>query len=166
LFDTAVTHLIVHHTVNPNDSIEWPAVVRSIWNFHVFERGYADIGYNFLVDPDGVIYQGRAGGENVQGAHFSSVNAGTIGVALLGTFMTTIPTEEALASLGEVLAWGCNQFGLDPTGRSIHTASELNLMTISGHRDGPGPTECPGDALYRLLPKIRNDVKKMLDAGC
>jgi hypothetical protein len=165
LSETAVTHLIVHHTVNANDSIDWPAVVRSIWNFHVFERVYADIGYNYLVDPDGVIYQGRAGGECVQGAHFSGVNAGTMGVAMIGTFMTVIPTEEALASLCQLLAWKCDQFGLDPLGTSLHVASQLNLMTISGHRDGPGPTECPGDALYQILPKIRSDVKKILDAG-
>jgi hypothetical protein len=164
LNDTVVTHLIVHHTVNANDSIDWAEVVRNIWSFHVFERGYADIAYNYLVDPNGVIYEGRAGGDCVQGAHFSGVNAGTTGVAMIGTFMTVFPTEEALASLCEVLAWKCDQFGLNPIGTSLHLASQLNLMTISGHCDGPGTTECPGDALYRLLPKIRSDVKKMLDA--
>ncbi|MCI0336264.1 MAG: N-acetylmuramoyl-L-alanine amidase [Acidobacteria bacterium] len=159
---TTVTHLILHHTVNDNDSSDWAAVVRSIWNFHVFERGYADIGYNYLVDPNGMIYEGRAAGDNVQGAHFSGVNAGTMGIAMLGTFMTVGPTKKALTSLKKILAWKCDQCDLDPIGTSLHIASQLNLDTISGHRDGPGSTECPGDLLYALLPGIRNNVKRQL----
>src|SRR5262245_44507247 len=96
-----VTHLIVHHTAMGNEApnSDWPAIVRSIWNFHVFERGWADIGYNYLIDPDGVIYEGRAGGDDVVGAHFSGVNAGTVGVAMLGAFTSAPPTSQALNSL-------------------------------------------------------------------
>jgi hypothetical protein len=159
---TTVTHLIIHHTVDDNDSPDWAAVVRSIWNFHVFERGYADLAYNYLIDPHGMIYEGRSGGDNVQGAHFSGVNLGTMGVALLGEFMTVAPTAPALTSLEKILAWKCDQRNIDPTGASLHPASQLYLKTISGHRDGPGVTECPGDALYPLLPAIRDEVKNLL----
>jgi hypothetical protein len=161
---TTVTHLIVHHTamgVETPDS-DWPALARSIWKFHVLERGWADIGYNYLIDPNGVIYEGRAGGDNVIGAHFSGVNAGTMAVALLGDFTTEAPTAKALNSLKEVLAWKCDQRDLDPEGRSLHEASQFILNTISGHRDGPKPTECPGEALYILLPAIRAEVKYLL----
>jgi hypothetical protein len=159
-----VTHLIVHHTamgVEAPDS-DWPALVRSIWKFHVFERGWDDIGYNYLVDPNGVIYEGRSGGDNVVGAHFSGVNAGTMAVALLGDFTSVEPTIEALKSLKEILAWKCDQCGLDPEGVSLHEDSQLILSTISGHRDGPKATECPGDALYLSLPVIRGEVKNLL----
>jgi N-acetylmuramoyl-L-alanine amidase-like protein len=162
LSDTAVTHLIVHHTVNDNDAPDWSAVVLSIWNFHVFDRGFADIGYNYLIDPNGVIYEGRSGGDDVQGAHFSGVNAGTMGVGMLGTFTDVEPTQEALTSLKGLLAWKCDRCCLDPIGSSMHAASQLDLYTISGHRDGPGTTECPGERLYGLLPEIRRDVNRML----
>jgi uncharacterized protein (TIGR03437 family) len=161
---TTVTHLIVHHTAMGNETpgSDWAAIMRSIWNFHVFERGWADIGYNYLIDPNGVIYEGRSGGDNVVGAHFSGVNGGTMGVAMLGTFTDATPTVEALGSLKKILAWKSDQRGLDPEGTSLHAASQLDLKTISGHRDGPGSTECPGDALYPLLPTIRKNVKSLL----
>jgi N-acetylmuramoyl-L-alanine amidase len=162
---TTVTHLIVHHTamgVEAPDS-DWPELVRSIWRFHVLERGWADIGYNYLIDPNGVVYEGRSGGDDVVGAHFSGVNAGTMAVALLGDFTNAAPTPEALTGLNEVLAWKCDQRGLDPEGRSLHEASQLILHTISGHRDGPKATECPGQALYLLLPTIREEVKNLLN---
>jgi hypothetical protein len=164
LIYTTVTHLIVHHTamgVEAPDS-DWPALVRSIWNFHVLERGWADIGYNYLIDPNGVIYEGRSGGDNVIGAHFSGVNAGTMAVALLGDFTNAAPANDALNSLKEILAWKCDQRGLDPEGRSPHEASQLILNTISGHRDGPKATECPGEALYLLLPAIRAEVESLI----
>lgn len=161
---TTVTHLIAHHTAMGNEApnSDWPAIVRSIWNFHVFERGWADIGYNYLIDPNGVIYEGRAGGDNVIGAHFSGANSGTMGVAMLGTFTSAAPTSKALNSLKKIFAWKCDQRGLDPEGASLHAASQLNLKTISGHRDGPGATECPGDAFYPLLPAIRTEIKNLL----
>ncbi len=162
LSHTTVTHLIVHHTVNDNNSPDWPAVVRSIWNFHIFDRNYADIGYNYLVDPNGVIYEGRSGGDNVQGAHFSGVNSGTMGVALLGTFTDVTPSQKALTSLKKILAWKADQRNIDPAGTSLHSGSQFNLKNISGHRDGPGSTECPGDSLYALLTAIRNDVKSLI----
>jgi uncharacterized protein (TIGR03437 family) len=161
---TTVTHLIVHHTATGNaaPNNDWAAIVRSVWNLHVFTNGWADIGYNYLIDPNGVIYEGRAGGDNVMGAHFSGVNAGTMGVSMLGTFTDVVPTNPALINLKKILAWKADQRTLDPVGTSLHTASGLNLKTISGHRDGPGATECPGNALYPLLPEIRTGVAEVL----
>lgn len=161
---TSVTHLIVHHTFSPSGPIngDWAAAVRSIWNSHVFTNGWADIGYNYVIDQNGVIYEGRAGGDNVVGAHFSGVNGGTMGVVIIGDFTAAPPPPAALDSLKRLLAWKADQRGIDPTGQSRHAASGLVLNIISGHRDGPGATECPGDAFYPLLPNIRVDVKNLL----
>ena len=95
---TAVTHLVVHHSAGSNTSSDWAGTVRSIWDFHSRPvedggRGWGDVGYNYLIDPNGVIYEGRAGGDNVIGAHFSCRNGGTMGVCLLGTFVTTSLTS-------------------------------------------------------------------------
>ncbi len=168
---TTVTHLIVHHTATGNEASDWPAVMRSIWNFHVFTNGWSDIGYNYLVDPNGLIYEGRAGGDNVLGAHFSCANSGTMGTAMLGTFTDVVPTTQALTSLKYLLAWKSDQRAIDPVGVSYHGGTQLNLQNISGHRDANGSTaptacpgtECPGNSLYPLLPGIRNEVKIFTD---
>lgn len=161
---TTVTHLVVHHTFSPSGAIngDWAAAVRSIWNFHVFSNGWADIGYNYVIDQTGVIYEGRAGGDNVIGAHFSGVNSGTMGVVVIGDFTSSTPPPAALNSLKKILAWKADQRGIDPAGQSRHAASGLTINNISGHRDGPGETECPGDAFYPMLPGIRTDVKNLL----
>lgn len=100
---TTVTHLIVHHSATSNTSSDWPAVVRSIWNSHVNgpNTGWDDIGYNWLIDPEGNIYQGRF--DNQQGAHFCSKNQGTMGVCVIGTYTSELPTVAALTALKSFL---------------------------------------------------------------
>ena len=161
---TTVTHLIVHHTFSPSGAIngDWAAAVRSVWNYHVFSNGWADIGYNYVIDQTGVIYEGRAGGDNVQGAHFSGANGNTMGVVIIGDFTTATPPPAALNSLKKILAWKADQRAIDPAGQSRHAASGLTINNISGHRDGPGATECPGNAFYPMLPNLRTDVKNLL----
>ena len=162
---TTVTHLIVHHTAGSNSATDWAAVVRAVWNFHFYDRGYIDIGYNYLIDPNGVIYEGRSGGDNVQGAHFSGVNGGTLGVAMLGTYSGVAPTAAAAASLLRILAWKTDQRNLTPYRSALHTASGLMLPVISGHRDGPGATECPGQSLYLRLPRLRAEVQNEVNGA-
>jgi hypothetical protein len=168
---TTVTHLIVHHSATANSSPDWGAVVLSIWNYHTFTQGWGDIGYNYLIDPNGVIYEGRGGGDNVIGAHFSCQNGGTMGLCLLGTFTAGSPTPAALNSLKQLLAWKAEQRGIDPLGSAYHSGTRLTIPTISGHRNGNPSypdracttTSCPGDNLYAQLPAIRADVNNLID---
>jgi uncharacterized protein (TIGR03437 family) len=159
-----VTHLVVHHSAGGNAASNWAAVVRSIWVLHVQGNGWNDIGYNYLIDPEGRIYEGRAGGDGVIGAHFSAVNTGTMGVCMIGTFSAAPPTAGALDSLRRLLGWQAAKWKLDPTAQSLHRASNLTLNTVSGHRDAglspnsSGATECPGNALYSYLPELRKRV--------
>jgi N-acetylmuramoyl-L-alanine amidase len=161
---THVTHLIVHHTAGANSVPDWEAEMRNIWFFHTFTRGWEDIGYNFLIDPNGVVYEGRAGGTNTIGAHFSCRNTNTVGIALLGTYSTVAPTNAALQSLKHVLAELSRRHALDPASTALHAPSNLLLPRISGHRDGNGSpltctrTECPGDVVYAMLPELRTSV--------
>ena len=166
---TTVTHLIVHHTAD-GPVADYSAWVRAIWTYHIFSNGWADIGYNYLVAPDGRIFEGRAGGENVMGAHFSGQNSNTMGVSVLGTFITKAPTSEALNSLNKILTWKADREKLDPLSVSLHPGTRLNLFTISGHRDAnpskfaTGTTECPGDTLYAMLPAIRQQTAAAVNA--
>lgn len=167
---TTVTHLIVHHTAGVNMAADWPSVVRSIWVLHVQGNGWNDIGYNYLVDPNGLLYEGRAGGDGVMGAHFSGVNSGTMGVALLGTYIDQMPPPEMRETLTRMLAWQAEKWRLDPAGEALHAASGLMINVVSGHRDaGLSPkatstTECPGNTAYTLLPGLREDVRGRLPA--
>src|SRR5690606_28096930 len=159
---TTVTYLIVHHTATPNDDPDWKARVRSIWNFHAITRDGKDIAYNYLIDPDGVIYEGRAGGDNVIGRHATGANKNSMGVALIGNFdQDLLPTEEALDSLIKLLAWKAEQAGIDPTGSSHHSEVGRVLPNVCGHRD-VGATACPGRKLYALLPRLRIDVSNLI----
>jgi hypothetical protein len=160
---TIVTHLIVHHAAGTNVSSNWAAVVRSIWDFHVNVNGWSDIGYNWLVAPNGVLYEGR--GNNILGAHFCGKNSGTMGVCMLGNYTSIEPSDKALHTLEELLAWNCTEKNLDPLGAGFHASSGLTLHRISGHRDGCA-TACPGDAFYPLLPDVRNEVKSYIENGC
>ncbi len=161
-----VTHLFVHHqagTANP----PYAAVVQGIWQFHVYTRGWCDIGYNWVIAPDGTLFEGRAGGNNVVGAHVTGLNTGSMGVCLLGDYQSEQPTPAALETLGRLLAWKCCDSSIDPVGASVHQGSGLTVQHISGHRDA-GSTLCPGDNLYARLPNLRTNTDTLYrdPTGC
>ena len=163
-----VTHSIIHHSAGSNTSNDWGAVVLSIWNFHTAGvgsggRGWDDIGYNWLIDPNGIIYEGRGGGNNVVGAHFCGSNTGTMGVCLLGSYENTPPTEAALTSLKDLLAWKFCDSQNDPQATINLPSLGQSIPTISGHKDGCS-TLCPGALLHGELPQIRQAVAD--DTAC
>lgn len=160
---TVPTHFIVHHSAGVNSSTDWAAVVRGIWDYHVNVNGWDDIGYNWLIDPNGVIYEGRA--DSLQGAHFCGNNSQTTGICMLGNFQATKPSGESKRSLVELLAWKCGVEALDPLGIGFHVPSGLNLYVVSGHRDGCS-TSCPGDQFYPLLPIIREAMDMYIEDDC
>ena len=159
---TAPSHIIVHHSASASTSNDFPAVVRSYWDFHVNVNGWDDIGYNWLIDGEGVVYEGR--GSGTRGAHFSCMNNQTTGICMIGNFETATPTPTAIAALEDLIAWeACDKMIL-PADSSNHITSGALLANISGHRDGNNlpnsctSTVCPGANLYPLLPGIRQNV--------
>ena len=141
--------------------------IRGIYYWHAVVLGWGDIGYNYLVDPAGTVYEGRYGGDGAIGAHaFNSVsninyNVGSIGIALLGCYeatdgaCTTIDTitEAMQQSVVDLTAEKSSQFGFNPTGVSLWYGEDLpNVLT---HRDLDA-TYCPGSGIYSLLDEIRN----------
>lgn len=160
---TPVTHMIVHHSAGTNVSSDWAGVVRSIWDFHVNSNGWDDIGYNWLVDPNGVLYEGR--GDDILGAHFCGTNSGTMGVCVMGDFTGQTASDLAKSKLVELLAWKSCDRNVDPLGVSFHSGSANTLMSISGHRDGCA-TLCPGDMFYPDLPTVRDSVAAFIAQEC
>ncbi|MDQ1602583.1 MAG: hypothetical protein QOE01_428 [Actinomycetota bacterium] len=168
--------LIVHHTDTANNDPDPAATVRSIYYYHAVTQGWGDIGYNFLIDESGRIYEGRhsreyaagvspsgddANGHGVTGAHTSGWNSGTVGVALLGTLTNQDATPAARQALTDLLAWEASRNGIDPTATStfVNPVSGASITTanIGGHRDY-GATECPGGIFYATLPTLRTAV--------
>ena len=161
---------LVHHTVNTNNytPAQSAAIVRGIEVYHVKGNGWNDIGYNFLVDKYGQIFEGRYGGidRNVVGAHSQGFNTGSVGVAVIGTYEKVAISAAARRSLVQLLAWRLDVSHIDPLstltflsgGNSRFPAGiPVFLRAISGHRDTYF-TDCPGDALYAQLPGIARDV--------
>ncbi len=144
---------VIHHTVTPNNPENPAAIVRAILQYHAISRGWGDIGYNFLIDHQGNIYEGRKGGDGVVGIHAGDYNYGSIGVALLGDFRSTKMTTAMKEALVSLMAWEADRFGIHPLQSSyfIHRS----FPHILGHRD-LWSTVCPGDQAYRLLPELRN----------
>jgi putative cell wall-binding protein len=178
-YDSAVKALFVHHTdtTNSYSATQAYAQIRAIYAFHTKVRGWNDIGYNFLVDRFGRVFEGRRGSITaaVLGAHTGGFNSQSLGVAVLGTFTTQAPAAAALRGLVDVLAWKAAQYGLDPRAATKllsaggpytrHPAGATVPVTVlSSHRD-VGITECPGNALYADLPWLRRQVAARMTPG-
>jgi len=162
----AIRFASVHHTAGPNNysPAQAAAILRGIEVYHVKSNGWNDIGYNFLVDRYGTVYEGRYGGidRNVIGAYARGFNTGSIGVAVIGTFSSAAIPAAAETSLAKLLAWRLDLAHVDPvsTLTFISGGSEryragipVVLRAVSGHRD-TGLTTCPGDLLYAKLDTI------------
>ena len=165
---TAVKHIIVHHAAGSNTNTNYTDVIRNIYTFHTGTNGWNDVGYNFLIAQDGTIYEGRDGqnimdGDNVLGAHFCGQNTGTMGICLLGDYMTAQPNDKSLESLSRLIAWKMKKETIQPLEKGLHTTSGKILNNISAHRDGTCSTDCPGDNLYVKLEQIRQKAVQSCD---
>ncbi|MFD7240602.1 N-acetylmuramoyl-L-alanine amidase [Streptomyces massasporeus] len=160
--------VFVHHTAGTNDYTcsQSASIVRGVFLYHVQSNGWNDIGYHFLVDKCGTVFEGRAGGVDkpVLGAHTYGFNTATSSVSVLGDYSTAAANAAVRASVAKVAAWKLGLYGIDPTGTTVLTSGadngkyklgqKVTFHRISGHRDGY-PTECPGQHLYDDLPEIR-----------
>jgi N-acetylmuramoyl-L-alanine amidase/Bacterial Ig-like domain len=175
--------MIVHHTDGRNNDPNPAATIRAIYYDDAVIRGWGDMGYNFLIDSAGRIYEGRharnyAAGERhdgedlagnvARGAHARGFNSGTLGIVLLGTFDTVLPTTAARSALTGLLAWESERHGINPTTASTYTNPDLGtslfLNHISGHRN-VNATDCPGAKFYPTFPSLRSAVASRIAAN-
>ncbi|CAM5692737.1 N-acetylmuramoyl-L-alanine amidase OS=Streptomyces fumanus OX=67302 GN=GCM10018772_33410 PE=3 SV=1 [Streptomyces fumanus] len=162
----------VHHSATGNNyrCAQAPSVIRGIYRYHVRSLGWRDIGYNFLIDKCGRIYEGRAGGVQraVLGAHTLGFNSNSMGIAVLGTYTSKKPSSAAVKAIARLTAWKLGLYGVNPRGKTYLTSGGGNLYrkgknvrlnVISGHRDGFA-TECPGKKLYAKLGTARKTAAR------
>ncbi|HEY7197115.1 MAG TPA: FlgD immunoglobulin-like domain containing protein [Gaiellaceae bacterium] len=162
---------VVHHTAGaqPTSKAQSAAIVRGIQTYHVQGNGWNDIGYNFLVDRFGEIFEGRGGGiaRNVVGAHAMGFNTGSVGVAVIGTYTSSSITAAARNALVRLIAWRLDLAHVDPISKlnwrsggnpRFAAGKVVRIRTVSGHRD-TGYTSCPGNALYADLNGIAASIR-------
>lgn len=147
------TTFVIHHTVTPNNPADPAYIVRAIYQYHALSRGWGDIGYNFLIDRQGNIYEGRKGGDGVVGVHAGGdYNYGSIGIALLGDYRSAQMTPAMKEALISLMAWEADRFSIHPLESSYFVGRQF--PNVVGHRDLV-PTICPGDNVYKALPELR-----------
>jgi len=156
---------VIHHTAGENANLDPKATIRAIYYYHAVVRGWGDIGYNYLIDSKGNVYEGRYGGEAAVGGHAYLRNRNTIGISILGCYQPNTAnkktpdcntvdhlTEATQKALDKLIALKSQEFYIDPL-----TQSEFHgqlLPNVVGHRD-VGQTNCPGDMIYNQLPQTR-----------
>ena len=168
---------VVHHTVNANDytQAEVPSILRGIYAYHTQTLGWCDIGYQFLVDRFGRVYEGRSGGLTtfIQGAQTGGFNSETVGVSVIGDHRTVPFSAATKSSVSAMIAWLADRANFDPAGSATFTSAgnskypagtRVTKSRVSGHRDF-GSTECPGDAGYAQIPSIRSSAASAWRTG-
>ncbi|MEU1125092.1 N-acetylmuramoyl-L-alanine amidase [Streptomyces sp. NPDC005899] len=169
-----VKAVFVHHTAQTNtyNCADSAAIVRGLHAYHVQSNGWKDLGYNFIVDKCGTVFEGRKGGVDraVMGAHTYGFNRETTGIAVIGMYTDTSAATAATTAVARIAAWKLGQYGVDPAetvkltagaagnnyaGKTFTAGTAYSFGRISGHRDGFN-TQCPGTKLYAQLPTIRS----------
>jgi uncharacterized protein with LGFP repeats len=178
-YSTTIKAVVVHHTADGGDysQSEVPSVIRGMYRYHTVSLGWADLGYNFVVDRFGGIWEGRAGGisQPVVGAHAGGFNADTFGVSMMGDFTSVAPSAECLESVARVIAWKLSMYGLPADGAAYLTSAgggtaryapgtTVKLRTINAHRD-VGFTACPGNVGFTKMDTIRARVAQLMSAS-
>ncbi|MFC1687799.1 N-acetylmuramoyl-L-alanine amidase [Patescibacteria group bacterium] len=160
--------IIIHHTAGSDGGNDPASIVRAIYYWHAVVLEWGDIGYNYLIDSEGNIYEGRAGGDGVIGGHAYNekleigYNRGTIGIALLGNYESKIPTDAAITALTKLVAVLGARFNIEPEGESYFINGVI--PNVVGHKDVDN-TLCPGVNLYDDLDTIRLDAQAIFDTA-
>ena len=169
----AVRFVVIHHTAGSNAYTrqESAAIVQGIQLYHMAGNGWNDIGYNFLVDKYGQVFEGRAGGADrpVVGAHAEGFNAGSVGIGVIGNYSAIGMSRAARTAVAQLIAWRLDVAHVDPVstlswpsgGNSrFPRGIPVFLRVVGGHRD-TGFTDCPGDGAYRTLDAIAGAAARL-----
>lgn len=181
-----VEKIVIHHTASLNlvpdsdGSGEYKNMVNNIYTYHNGKKtwfdedgeymGFGDIGYNYLIDPNGNIYEGRFGGNGVVAGHVNGYNVGSVGISVLGRYqdyfdsvnnavsshLVTPAIKKSLENLVGFLAAN-NNIDLD----KITNFYGKNIDGLTGHKDLT-PTICPGNELYEQINIIQNNAGNLV----
>ncbi len=152
----AVKGVVIHHTAGTNNysSSQVPAILRGIYAYHVRDRKFNDIGYNFLVDKYGRAWEGRYGGMDraVVGAQAAGYNSSTMGISWMGNSDTAAISTGALDTMSRVIAWKAFIHEFHP--QRVANLAGSTFSTLIGHRQVAAKS-CPGTNIWSKMGTIR-----------
>ena len=175
-------HVVVHHTAGTNNysAGQSASIVRGIYYYHAVTLDWGDIGYNFLIDKYGTVFEGRSGsvaapaGRMSVGAHARGVNTGTMGLSMMGDYSSISPSDAQLSSVGKMAGWFLKRAGITDangwaglhvwTTERYQAGSTISMPRILAHRD-VGYTSCPGDVGYSRLGTIRTIAQQQISGS-
>ena len=175
-------HIVVHHTAGTNNysAGQSASIVRGIYYYHAVTLDWGDIGYNFLIDKYGTVFEGRSGslaapaGRMSVGAHARGVNTGTMGLSMMGDYSSVSPSDAQLSSVGKMAGWFLRRAGITDangwaglnvwTTERYQAGSTISMPRILGHRD-VGYTSCPGNVGYSKLGTIRTIAQQQISGS-
>lgn len=156
--------IVIHHTAENNQTDRDDlTLIRGIYYYHTIVRGWGDIGYNYLVGQRGQIYEGRAGGDYNVAAHALWNNKSSVGVSVMGNFMTDAVVAEQEQAVKNIVEYLSKKYGIDIHKTSIGhreckkdgcLTDDFATPNLTGHRE-VGFTSCPGDNLFVIVGDIR-----------
>ncbi len=151
--------LTVHHTALYISDDSRPPVerMRALYQYHAENRGWGDIGYNYVIDEKGQIYEGRQGGRGVVGGHAYCNNVGTMGIALMGNFELEQPSQAQVQSLQWLLKELSDTYDINPDVGVVHHGKKF-VTPYVGHRDLVS-TDCPGYYMYNAMGQVTANVR-------
>ncbi|SDD41570.1 N-acetylmuramoyl-L-alanine amidase [Nocardioides lianchengensis] len=165
----------VHHTATGNgySRSDVPALIRGMYEYHTQRLGWFDLGYNFLVDRFGRVWEGRSGGPSrlVQGAHTLGFNEHSVGIAVIGSHDGNRASDRSILMVARVAAWKLDKarrkatgtVAVRSTGSDKYAAGRrVRLPVIDGHRD-TNDTACPGERIYRRLGEVRRLAQRRMN---
>ncbi|MBI4994165.1 SpoIID/LytB domain-containing protein [Candidatus Peregrinibacteria bacterium] len=147
-----IKFIVIHYTAVTKDLDNPMQNVRNIFHSHTVQRGWGDIGYHYLIDPEGNIYEGRKGGEFVIGGHAKPVNKVSIGIALMGNYNDEELPPKMLASLIALVNQQTKLYKIDPLGKTEY--KEKTYFNIHGHEDNQAKLD-PGKYGRQKLAFLR-----------
>jgi serine protease len=145
---------VIHHTVTANNDPNPKATIRAIYYYHAVTRGWGDIGYNFLVDSDGIIYEGRYGGDGVAGAHALGYNVGSVGIGVLGDFRYISPNKKVRNALHKIAVWKFYTHNVDPD-KATNFGNPLRTLPSVFYHGQVSNTACAGIYLNNFTPSLK-----------
>jgi len=162
------THIVIHHAAGnyASNLTQGKKQVRAIQSYHQGQNDWSDIGYHFLIDARGNIYQGRPYMEHkplsliprlALGAHVCRQNSGKIGICFLGCYhpptkkpCNDILTQASLNAAVKLTAFLCHEY-------------DIKGHSIRGHR-GFCKTSCPGNVLNSKIEHIKHRARILINA--
>lgn len=149
----AIEQVTIHHSARSFDgaNADAPARIRSYQRYHQ-DQGWPDIAYHYVIDRNGNVYEGRS--PEGRGDTFTNYDpSGHFLVMVDGNFDGQDPSPAQVESLARMVAWGIDEWGIDPT-------------EVGGHRDHAN-TSCPGEYLYQLMEDgtLAGRVSELLQGG-